>query len=74
VSANDNNPCCDYWRDPDNRRPSPRVGSYFGGPHQAGMNGLLADGSVRNISWTINQPTFYNLCHKSDGNVVSLDY
>jgi prepilin-type N-terminal cleavage/methylation domain-containing protein/prepilin-type processing-associated H-X9-DG protein len=74
VPASANNPCCDWWRDPSNRMPSPRLGSYFGGAHTGGMNGLLADGSVRMISWTISQTTFYNLCHKSDGNVVQIDF
>src|SRR5262249_17985835 len=73
VAASDNNPCCDYWRDADSRLPSPRVGSYFGGAHPAGMNALLADGSVRVISWNISQTTFFNLGHKSDGNVIQLD-
>lgn len=71
VTASQNNPCCDYWRDPDTRLPSPRLGSYFGGAHPGGMNALLADGSVRSISWSVNQVTFYNLCHKNDGNVLS---
>jgi prepilin-type processing-associated H-X9-DG protein len=70
VGPGDNNPCCDWWRDPDSRLPSPRLGSYFGGAHPGGMNGLLADGSVRHIAWDIPQPTFFNLCHKSDGNVI----
>jgi prepilin-type N-terminal cleavage/methylation domain-containing protein len=73
VSSGANNPCCDWWRDPDTRLPSPRLGSYFGGAHLSGMNALLADGSVRHLSWTINQATFFNLGHKSDGNVVQLD-
>jgi prepilin-type N-terminal cleavage/methylation domain-containing protein len=70
VTASQNNPCCDYWRDPTTLRPSPRLGSYFGGAHTSGMNALLADGSIRNISWSINQATFQNLCNKSDGNVL----
>jgi prepilin-type N-terminal cleavage/methylation domain-containing protein len=70
VTAGQNNPCCDYWRDANTRLPSPRVGSYFGGAHIAGMNALLADGSVRNISWNITQATFANLCNKADGNVL----
>jgi prepilin-type N-terminal cleavage/methylation domain-containing protein len=74
VGAGDNNPCCDYWRDPVTRLPSPRLGSYFGGAHTSGMNGLLADGSVRNISWTIDPTTFFNLCAKSDGNVIQFDF
>jgi prepilin-type processing-associated H-X9-DG protein len=74
VSASANNPCCDWWRDPNTFQPSPRLGSYFGGAHTSGMNGLLADGSVRTISWSISQTTFFNLCHKSDGNVLQLDF
>jgi prepilin-type N-terminal cleavage/methylation domain-containing protein len=73
VTASQNNPCCDYWRDPNDRLPSPRLGSYFGGAHPSGMNGLLADGSVRHIFWSIDQTTFFNLCHKSDGNIVRLE-
>jgi prepilin-type processing-associated H-X9-DG protein len=74
VTASDNNPCCDYWRDPDTRLPSPRLGSYFGGAHPSGMNSLFADGSVHHLPWGISQQLFYNLCHKSDGNVVPLDF
>jgi prepilin-type N-terminal cleavage/methylation domain-containing protein/prepilin-type processing-associated H-X9-DG protein len=70
VGQGDSNPCCDYWRDPDSRLPSPRLGSRFGGPHPSGMNVLMADGSVRMLQWGINQTLFYNLCHKSDGNVL----
>jgi prepilin-type N-terminal cleavage/methylation domain-containing protein/prepilin-type processing-associated H-X9-DG protein len=74
VSAGTSNPCCDWWRDPDNRSPSPRVGSYFGSAHSSGMNALFADGSVHHLGFGIKQTVFYNLCHKSDGNVVSLDF
>jgi prepilin-type N-terminal cleavage/methylation domain-containing protein len=70
VGAGDNNPCCDYWRDPLSRTPSPRLGSYFGGAHPAGMNSLMADGSVRIISWTISQTAFANLGNRMDGNAV----
>jgi prepilin-type N-terminal cleavage/methylation domain-containing protein/prepilin-type processing-associated H-X9-DG protein len=74
VRPSDNNPCCDYWRDPDTRKPSPRLGSRFGSAHGSGMNVLLADGSVRHLPFTINATVFYNLCHKSDGNVVEFDF
>jgi prepilin-type N-terminal cleavage/methylation domain-containing protein/prepilin-type processing-associated H-X9-DG protein len=74
VTAGQNNPCCDYWRDADTRLPSPRVGSYFGSAHSSGMNTLFADGSVRHLRFGIAQVVFYNLCHKSDGNVVPLDF
>ncbi len=73
VSDSDNNPCCDYWRDALDRKPSARLGSYFGGAHPSGMNALLADGSVRTIAWSIDQATFANLGNKNDGNVVKLD-
>ena len=73
VAAGDNNPCCDYWRDPLTRLPSPRLGSFFGGPHPGGMNCLLADGSVRLISWQVTQVNFFRLGHKGDGNVLQLD-
>jgi prepilin-type N-terminal cleavage/methylation domain-containing protein/prepilin-type processing-associated H-X9-DG protein len=70
VPHDDNNPCCDYYRDPDTRNPSPRLGSRFGSAHPEGMNVLMADGSVRFLHFGIDQTLFYNLCHKSDGNVV----
>ena len=71
VTASDSNPCCDYWRDPNTRLPSPRVGSYFGGSHPAGMNALMADGTVRTITWNISQATFYNLSNRMDGNPIN---
>jgi prepilin-type N-terminal cleavage/methylation domain-containing protein/prepilin-type processing-associated H-X9-DG protein len=74
VAASENNPCCDYWRDPDNFMPSPRLGSRFGSAHPSGMNVLMADGSVHFLQFGINQTLFYNLCHKSDGNVVQPDF
>jgi prepilin-type N-terminal cleavage/methylation domain-containing protein/prepilin-type processing-associated H-X9-DG protein len=71
VPDSANNPCCDYWRDDPARQPSPRVGSYFGGAHTAGMNTLMADGSVRVVSWSVNQAIFFSLGHKSDGGAVT---
>ena len=73
VLASQNNPCCDLWRDPANRLPSPRLGAYFGGAHPGGMIGAIADGSVRNFAWTIDQTLFTNVARKSDGNAVQLD-
>jgi prepilin-type N-terminal cleavage/methylation domain-containing protein/prepilin-type processing-associated H-X9-DG protein len=70
VTAGQNNPCCDYWRDANTRSPSPRVGSYFGGAHPSGMNAVMADGSVRHIRWGVTQAVFFNLGSKQDGNVV----
>jgi prepilin-type N-terminal cleavage/methylation domain-containing protein/prepilin-type processing-associated H-X9-DG protein len=73
VRPDDNNPCCDWWRDPDDRSPSPRLGSRFGGTHSGGMNSLFADGSVRNIRWSISQPVFAGLCNRQDGVVINWD-
>jgi prepilin-type N-terminal cleavage/methylation domain-containing protein/prepilin-type processing-associated H-X9-DG protein len=71
VGIDDNNPCCDWWRDPDNRQPSPRLGSRFGGAHSGGMNSLFADGSVRTIRWSITQQVFAAICNREDGVVVN---
>ena len=71
VGPDDNNPCCDWWRDPDDRRPSPRLGSRFGGAHSGGMNSLFADGSVRTVRWSITQPVFAALCNRQDGVAVN---
>lgn len=70
VAASVNNPCCDYWRDPNNRAPSARLGSRFGGAHSGIMVSLRADGSVNNISMSVDQAVFANLGNKQDGNVV----
>jgi prepilin-type N-terminal cleavage/methylation domain-containing protein len=72
VAAGANNPCCDYWRDPNNRTPSARLGSRFGGAHTGIMNSVRADGSVDGISMSIDQVVFANLCNKQDGNVVTV--
>ena len=72
VAAGDSNPCCDWWRDPPTRLPSPRLGSYFGGGHPGGMVSAMVDGSVRNISFTVSSAVFSNLGRKSDGNVNRL--
>lgn len=71
VGPGDNNPCCAYWRDPDTRTPSPRVGSYFGSAHSGGMNALFADGSVRFLRFRMSQPVFANLCRKDEGQVIN---
>jgi prepilin-type processing-associated H-X9-DG protein len=42
----------------------------FGSPHSAGMNSVFGDGSVRMISFDIDQGlagTLYRLCFRSDG-------
>ena len=50
-----------------------RVATYFGGAHPGGMNGVMADGSCRTISWNVTQPVFYSVCNKGDGNSVTLE-
>ncbi|MBI1249832.1 DUF1559 domain-containing protein [bacterium] len=49
----------------------------FGGLHPGGFNGLMVDGSVHFISFTVQccgtNTTFYKLGHKSDGQPVTLD-
>jgi prepilin-type N-terminal cleavage/methylation domain-containing protein/prepilin-type processing-associated H-X9-DG protein len=71
VTAAQSMPCCDWWRDAHTRTPSPRVGSYFGGPHPAGMNTLFCDGSVRHLRFGIEQAVFQSLGRRNDGQVVS---
>ena len=46
------------------------VGYHFGSAHAAGINGLLGDGSVRMISYTIDETVFNNLGNREDGNVL----
>jgi prepilin-type N-terminal cleavage/methylation domain-containing protein/prepilin-type processing-associated H-X9-DG protein len=43
---------------------------YWGSPHPSGFNAVLADGSVRTISFTINLVVLANLQDKADGNVI----
>jgi prepilin-type N-terminal cleavage/methylation domain-containing protein len=45
----------------------------FGSAHIGVMNGLLADGSVRQIKFSIDPLTFKNLCVRNDGQTVTLD-
>jgi prepilin-type N-terminal cleavage/methylation domain-containing protein len=45
----------------------------FGSSHTGGMNGVLADGSVRLIRYNPNATAFKNLCVRNDGKVVNLN-
>lgn len=40
----------------------------FGSAHPAGMNGLIADGSVRTITYNVDRAVFLNLARRDDGN------
>ncbi len=44
----------------------------FGSSHPGGAQFVLCDGSVRLISFTVDQQTFRNLSKRDDGNVVTL--
>jgi prepilin-type N-terminal cleavage/methylation domain-containing protein/prepilin-type processing-associated H-X9-DG protein len=55
-------PTCPWW-------PNWRWGS----AHPGGFNALMCDGSVRQISYGINQTTLYAICNRADGLVVNLD-
>jgi prepilin-type N-terminal cleavage/methylation domain-containing protein len=43
----------------------------FGSSHPSGFMGVLGDGSVRLISFSINPTTFLNLGHRMDGQVLN---
>jgi prepilin-type processing-associated H-X9-DG protein len=45
----------------------------FGSAHAGGINAVFADGSVKNISFTIPNGVFQTLCRKNDGAVINLD-
>ena len=45
----------------------------FGSSHTAIFNAVLADGSVRSLTYSINPVTFANLGNKADGQVIDLD-
>lgn len=45
----------------------------FGSAHAGGMNGLLGDGSVRFVRYTVDPTQFMRLCRRNDGGVVNID-
>lgn len=49
-----------------------RVGA-FGSAHSNGFNGVLADGSVRNIVYNVKLAAFQALCTRDGGEVFSLE-
>jgi len=56
-----------------NANPAPDgwdVGYHFGSVHPGGINGVLGDGSVRHISFTIDATVFNNLGDRRDGQVL----
>jgi hypothetical protein len=73
VMDGQNNPCCEWNRDATNRSPSMRLATYFGGAHPGSMASLMADGSVRGISFNVSQPVFYSVANKEDGGSFTLE-
>ena len=51
--------------------PSGAVDGHFGAAHPAGMNAVLADGSVRMIRFSVNRTTFARLVRRDDGQVIN---
>lgn len=49
-----------YAPQPDGRTTT--CGSFFGGPHPAGMQCVLCDGSVRSVSYSANSGMFFIFC------------
>jgi hypothetical protein len=43
-------------------------------PHVGGINGCLGDGSIRFISGTISDQTWWDLCNPQEGNVLGSDF
>ncbi len=56
---------------PDYSAPTGDGDRLFGSSHAGGFNGLLADGSVRNISWSIDESVFGFLGDVQDGHPIS---
>ncbi|MFO0816876.1 MAG: DUF1559 domain-containing protein [Pirellulales bacterium] len=48
-------------------------GYEFGSAHAAGVLGLMADGSVRMVAYTVDATVFNNLGNREDGQPVKLD-
>jgi len=62
---------------PDSQHPTSASSTFwserFGGPHVGGVQVVMADGSVRRVSYTIDASTWLNLCLIADGQVTSID-
>jgi prepilin-type N-terminal cleavage/methylation domain-containing protein len=60
---------------PDAQNDSGVVGTYnfFGSAHTAGINAVMADGSVHMINFSISNNTFQLLCNRMDGQVIPSD-
>jgi prepilin-type N-terminal cleavage/methylation domain-containing protein/prepilin-type processing-associated H-X9-DG protein len=58
---------------PDHTNPENNSTKRFGSSHPGRFNAVLADGSVRPISYTIPRAVFKYLGNKNDGKVINLD-
>jgi prepilin-type N-terminal cleavage/methylation domain-containing protein/prepilin-type processing-associated H-X9-DG protein len=66
VRTTDKGPKPDKFGDSDSTK-------RFGSSHKGRFNAVFADGSVRPISYSINEVVFSYLGNKSDGQVINLD-
>jgi prepilin-type N-terminal cleavage/methylation domain-containing protein/prepilin-type processing-associated H-X9-DG protein len=66
IRSTDNPPAPDFRGDPDSDETG---GMLFGSSHPGRFNALLADGSVRTISYSVDRRIFKLLGNKSDGQV-----
>jgi hypothetical protein len=55
---------------PQQDRPGFNTDRIFGAAHASGFNAVLCDGSVRNISYTVDAEVFRRLGNRRDGQVV----
>jgi prepilin-type processing-associated H-X9-DG protein len=53
--------------------PSLHGGKLFGSSHTGGFNAVLADGSVRRVSYSVNQATFKAFGATADGQPFNAD-
>jgi prepilin-type N-terminal cleavage/methylation domain-containing protein len=67
VRSTDEPPRPDYSGEEDGRE------NLFGSSHPSRFNAVLADGSVRGISYSINPTVFESLGNKNDGRVINSD-
>jgi prepilin-type N-terminal cleavage/methylation domain-containing protein len=65
--------CSLYGPIPDQHLTNLAYWQMFGSAHQAGINSVFGDGSVRMISYEIANPIFQLLCRKDDGQLIESD-
>jgi prepilin-type N-terminal cleavage/methylation domain-containing protein len=71
-NINADNGCCSFWRD--FRPPNiPTFGSRFGSAHPTAMNCVMADASVKPVSYNIPHHVFAAICNKNEGTPAQLE-